>query len=56
MRIIRRHTYKKEKDVLIAEVYEIEEANRICKMLNLSQKLNESHYFYQVVSDDYRLN
>ena len=56
MRIIRRHAYKREKDVLIAEVYDEQEANRICRMLNLAKELKTSQYFYQVVTDDYRLN
>lgn len=56
MRIVRRHVYNKEKDVLIAEVYDELEANRICRLLNLAKELNATQYFYQVVTDNYRLD
>lgn len=55
MRIIRRDNYKKAKDEIIAEVYEENIAKNLCRILNANARLNGSHFFYQVVSDKFKI-
>ena len=55
MRIVMRDNYKKQKDVLIAEVYDKCIAINLCRILNANARLNGSHYFYQIVSDKHKV-
>ena len=55
MRIVMRDNYKRQKDVLIAEVYDKCIAINLCRILNANARLNGSHYFYQIVSDKHKV-